>query len=139
MKLPGMQGKRSVEKLQRLLSSSLLALLAAGALFQGSAALANETGMTRFGQWCDRKETLTTEARHTVEVLLEVAETQDCDRADTVLSQRTELQQHGRTKRVDATENPYALYGLTTRRDSALDYTCRIVEFETDPAPAESH
>ena len=95
--------------------------------------------MTRFGQWCDRKETLTTEARHTVEVLLEVAETQDCDRADTVLSQRTELQQHGRTKRVDATENPYALYGLTTRRDSALDYTCRIVEFETDPAPAESH
>lgn len=53
--------------------------------------------MTRFEQWCDRKEMLTTEARHTVEVLLEVAETQDCDRADTVLSQRTELQQHGRT------------------------------------------
>lgn len=45
----------------------------------------------RFGYWCERRESLTSDARHTVEVLLEVAGTLECDRADEILTNLTEL------------------------------------------------
>ncbi|NES24172.1 MAG: leucine-rich repeat domain-containing protein [Symploca sp. SIO3E6] len=46
---------------------------------------------TSFAQWCHKTEEISPAARQTVQAMLEAAETQDCDRADTILSQRREL------------------------------------------------
>ncbi|MDC0832125.1 hypothetical protein POG22_03755 [Geitlerinema sp. CS-897] len=55
----------------------------------GEVALARE--FDRFSDWCQNKEQLTPEARHTVEVLLEEAGTTECDRAEAELMSRTVL------------------------------------------------
>src|SRR4028118_2163513 len=49
-----------------------------------------KTGPT-FAHWCRKKGSLSPEAKHTVEVLLQKAETTDCDAADRKLSTLTEL------------------------------------------------
>ncbi len=45
----------------------------------------------RFADWCLHKDSLSTEARHTVEVLLAKAGTSDCYEAEQILSNSTEL------------------------------------------------
>ncbi|MDZ8051065.1 MAG: leucine-rich repeat domain-containing protein [Aulosira sp. ZfuVER01] len=45
----------------------------------------------RFADWCLHKDSLSTEARHTVEVLLKKADTSDCYEAEQVLANCTEL------------------------------------------------
>ena len=47
--------------------------------------------LSSFADCCKHKNRLTTEARHTVEILLEIAGTSDCDEANRVLSNLTEL------------------------------------------------
>ncbi len=46
---------------------------------------------TRFADWCKHKDSLSESARHTVEMLLKQAGTCDCNEADRVLSNLTEL------------------------------------------------
>jgi internalin A len=58
---------------------------------QSAQAQVNPDGFTRFADWCEHRDQLADSARHTVEVLLTKAETEDCDRADTILSSSTEL------------------------------------------------
>jgi internalin A len=47
--------------------------------------------LSSFADWCKHKNRLTKEARHTVEILLEIAGTSDCDEAQKVLLNLTEL------------------------------------------------
>ena len=47
--------------------------------------------LSSFADWCKHKNCLTREARHTVEMLLEIAGTSDCDEAQKVLLNLTEL------------------------------------------------
>ncbi|NJL65942.1 MAG: leucine-rich repeat domain-containing protein [Microcoleus sp. SM1_3_4] len=44
-----------------------------------------------FADWCRQKDSLSPETKHTVEVLLEEAKTNDCDAADRKLSSLTKL------------------------------------------------
>ncbi|MEG4499067.1 CHAT domain-containing protein [Microcoleus sp. F10-C6] len=66
--------------------------LAVGAtILMGSAAAPNPQTFESFADFCTNKENLTPEARHTVEVLLSKAKTQECDRAQQTLTNLTEL------------------------------------------------
>ncbi|MEG4855838.1 CHAT domain-containing protein [Microcoleus sp. K1-B1] len=66
--------------------------LAVGAtMLMGSAAAPNPQTFESFADFCTNKENLTPEARHTVEVLLSKAKTQECDRAQKTLTNLTEL------------------------------------------------
>src|ERR671932_743420 len=71
---------------------SVIALALCGS---GLSAYAAETrsGNSRrtFADWCREKDSLIPEAKHTVEVLLEEAETTECDEANQILSSFTEL------------------------------------------------
>lgn len=49
------------------------------------------TSFTTFADWCRHKDSLAKEARQTVEVLLELTGTSDCDDANQILSTCTEL------------------------------------------------
>src|SRR4028118_1550858 len=50
----------------------------------------SDSGRT-FADWCREKADLSPEAKHTVEVLLQIAETTECDAANQKLSTLTEL------------------------------------------------
>ncbi|MEG4813167.1 CHAT domain-containing protein [Microcoleus sp. K5-D4] len=66
--------------------------LAVGAtILMGSAAAPNPQTFESFADFCTNKENLTPETRHTVEVLLSKAKTQECDRAQKTLTNLTEL------------------------------------------------
>ncbi|MEG4207137.1 CHAT domain-containing protein [Microcoleus sp. Pol7_A1] len=66
--------------------------LAVGAtILMGFAAAPNPKTFESFADFCTNKENLTPEARHTVEVLLSKAKTQECDRAQKTLTNLTEL------------------------------------------------
>ncbi|MEG5171897.1 CHAT domain-containing protein [Microcoleus sp. B3-D7] len=66
--------------------------LAVGAtILMGSAAAPNSQTFESFADFCTNKENLTPETRHTVEVLLSKAKTQECDRAQKALTNLTEL------------------------------------------------
>jgi|GEM_PF-2110773 len=56
-----------------------------------SVPLEETTTSRTFADWCLNKTTESLEIRHTVDVLLQVAETQDCHQAEKLLSTRTEL------------------------------------------------
>jgi internalin A len=51
----------------------------------------NQNNFTSFADWCLHKDSISEAARHTVEVLLEVAGTSEGDRANEILLSRTEL------------------------------------------------
>ncbi|MEG4219529.1 CHAT domain-containing protein [Microcoleus sp. Pol12A6] len=66
--------------------------LAVGAtILMGSAAAPNPQTFESFADFCAHKENLPPETRHTVEVLLSKAKTQECDRAQKTLTNLTEL------------------------------------------------
>ncbi|MGB3265164.1 MAG: CHAT domain-containing protein [Microcoleus sp.] len=66
--------------------------LAVGAsILLASAAAPNPKTFESFDDWCTNKENLTPEARHTVEVLLSKAKTQECDRAQQTLANLTQI------------------------------------------------
>ena len=62
----------------------------------GLSAKAAETrsGNKTFAEWCREKDSLSPEAKHTVEVLLKEAETTECDAANQTLSSLTALYLH---------------------------------------------
>lgn len=73
---------------------SLIPTLIAGA--RGNAlAQSSPNNFTTFTEWCENQNNLSSDTRHTVEVLLEYAETQECDRADEILDAMEKLQLGG--------------------------------------------
>jgi CHAT domain-containing protein/Tfp pilus assembly protein PilF len=68
-----------------------LGLAVGASILLASATTPNPKTFESFGDWCTNKEHLTPQARHTVEVLLSKAKTQECDRAQTTLANLTEL------------------------------------------------
>ncbi|MEG3926535.1 CHAT domain-containing protein [Microcoleus sp. D3_18a_C4] len=60
-------------------------------ILMGSAAAPNPQTFETFADFCTNKENLPPETRHTVEVLLSKAKTQECDRAQKTLTNLTEL------------------------------------------------
>ncbi len=64
--------------MQKFIAIAWLSVLAASA---GMARVsAGGDGRETFADWCEKRENLTPEARHTVEVVLEKIGTEDCDR-----------------------------------------------------------
>ena len=49
------------------------------------------TTYNNFSEWCKHKEILYLDAKHTVEILLQISDTSECDRANELLSNTTEL------------------------------------------------
>src|SRR4028118_1076586 len=80
-------------KLQKSIALTCCAILALSA--NGLSAKAAETRSSNsrrtFAEWCRQKADLSPEAKRTVEVLLQKAETTECDAADRELSSLTEL------------------------------------------------
>ena len=66
----------------------------------------------RFAQWCENRSELTEAARHTVEMLLVLVETQDCQIADERLADLTTL--YLRYKRISDIRPLSSLTHLTT-------------------------
>ncbi|MBP0017657.1 MAG: hypothetical protein J7647_08870 [Cyanobacteria bacterium SBLK] len=76
----------------RRISQVFAIALTFSCLFFGTSTAANSNpDEWDFLHWCVDRDRLTTEAKHTVEMLLEVAETTDCDRAHAVLQQSDRL------------------------------------------------
>ena len=71
---------------------SVIALALCGSGLSAYAAETRSGNSTRtFADWCREKDSLSPEAKHTVEVLLEEARTTECDAADRTLSSLTGL------------------------------------------------
>ncbi len=68
-----------------------LGLAVGASILLASAAAPNPKTFESFGDWCSNKENLTPEARHTVEVLLSKAKTQECARAQQTLANLTQI------------------------------------------------
>jgi internalin A len=50
-----------------------------------------KTTYDNFRDWCKHKENISDEAKHTVEILLQISDTSECDLANELLSNTTEL------------------------------------------------
>src|SRR4028118_516790 len=88
------QKQMNLPKLIALTCCALLALSGSG--LSAKAAETRSGNMRRtFADWCRQKADLSPEAKHTVEVLLQKAETTECDAADRELSSLTELFLYG--------------------------------------------
>lgn len=79
---------RSFEVMKRLRRSRPAALFFGLALvfpFSPQPGVAQERNYSRFSQWCEARDSLSAGAKHTVTVLLEVAETENCEEAEAKL------------------------------------------------------
>ena len=82
--------RMNLQKSIALTCSTLIALALSG---NGLSVLAAETQPANktFGDWCREKAALSSETQHTIEVLLEKADIDECDAASQILSSLTEL------------------------------------------------
>src|SRR4028119_1947868 len=80
-------------KLQKWIAPACCAILALSANGLSAKAAETQPGNSRrtFADWCRQKADLSPEAKRTVEVLLQKAETTECDAANLKLSSLTEL------------------------------------------------
>lgn len=69
----------------------VLAALSVAATAEASATVETAQNFATFGDWCLNRASLTPEARHTVEVLLAQARTQECNQAEAMLAIATRL------------------------------------------------
>src|SRR4028119_648427 len=81
----------NLQKSSAITCSALISVALSG---NGISVLAAETQTANktFGDWCREKASLTPEAQHTIEVLLQQAETTNCAEANERLSTIEELQ-----------------------------------------------
>ncbi|WP_017663713.1 leucine-rich repeat domain-containing protein [Baaleninema simplex] len=77
--------------MKNIITVGLLSIFTVIACHDSVLAQSNSQEYQIFADWCRNREQLTPEARHTVEVLLEEAETLECDRAEEILADRTQL------------------------------------------------
>ena len=85
MKFIGVQKHINLPRLIIVALNAILLLLG-NALYSEIATAQRENSRLTFADWCRQKDSLSPEAKHTVEVLLEEAETTECDAADRELS-----------------------------------------------------
>src|SRR4028119_1277847 len=90
MKFIGVQKHMNLPRLIIVALNAILLLLG-NALYSEIATAQRENSRQTFAHWCRQKDSLSPEAKHTVEVLLEEAGTTECDAADRTLSSLTEL------------------------------------------------
>src|SRR6476620_12305722 len=82
----------NLEKSMIAVTCSVIALALCGSGLSADAAETRSPNSRRtFADWCREKDSLSPEAKHTVEVLLEEARTTECDAADRQLSSLTDL------------------------------------------------
>src|SRR4028118_1908677 len=74
-----------------LTCSAIVLALSGSGLSADAAETRSSNSRQTFADWCRQKADLSPEAKHTVEVLLEKAETTECDEANQILSSLTEL------------------------------------------------
>ncbi|MGB3267018.1 MAG: leucine-rich repeat domain-containing protein [Microcoleus sp.] len=85
-----MQKYVNLSRLMVVVAFSAIGLGSCGNIFFPSVAQ-TQPGNKTFGDWCREKASLSPEAKHTVEVLLEKAGTTECNAANQKLSSITEL------------------------------------------------
>jgi Leucine-rich repeat (LRR) protein len=73
------------------LTCSAIVLALSGSGLSAGAETRSSNSRRTFADWCREKDSLSPEAKHTVEVLLKEAGTTECDEADRTLSSLTEL------------------------------------------------
>ena len=85
--------KQGVVEVQRLITVTCSAIALAFGNGLSTSAADPQPGNTRrtFADWCREKASLSPEAKHTVEVLLEKAETTECDAANQKISSLRQL------------------------------------------------
>src|SRR4028118_67964 len=83
-------------KLPKSIALACCAILALSGNGLSAKAAETRSGNKTFADWCRQKASLSPEAKHTVEVLLQKAETTECDAADRKLSTLTELDLYSR-------------------------------------------
>ncbi|NJR22447.1 MAG: leucine-rich repeat domain-containing protein [Richelia sp. CSU_2_1] len=85
--------KQSVVEIARLavICSAIVLALCGSGLSADAAEMRSSNSRRTFADWCREKDSLSPEAKHTVEVLLKKAETTDCNAADRKLSSLTQL------------------------------------------------
>ncbi|MGC1248930.1 MAG: hypothetical protein WA865_22160, partial [Spirulinaceae cyanobacterium] len=69
--------------------ANVYAVVALGVGGSWPQATAQGQQLETLAQWCENRETLTSDARHTVEVLLREVETEDCQLAEEQLTNLT--------------------------------------------------
>jgi internalin A len=102
-----------------VIAFSAIALASCGNLLGAKAAeMRSENSTQTFADWCRQKDSLSPETKNTVEVLLQQAETTECDAANQKLSSLTGL---------DLEENKISdirpLQSLTNLTSLGLDHT----------------
>jgi internalin A len=90
MKFIGVQKHMNLPRLIIVALNAILLLLG-NALYSEIATAQRENSRLTFADWCRQKDSLSPEAKHTVEVLLEEAGTTECDAANQKLSSLTRL------------------------------------------------
>src|SRR4028118_361212 len=90
MKFIGVQKHMNLPRLIIVALNAILLLLG-NALYSEIATAQRENSRLTFADWCRQKDSLSPEAKHTVEVLLEEAGTTECDAANQKLSSLTGL------------------------------------------------
>ena len=89
--------------------------------------LAQVQQFDRFADWCENREKLTKEARHTVEVLLRNAQTEDCQIAEEQLSNlRVLYLWSNKIADVSALSSLDNLTGLFLNENPIVDRTCPV-------------
>src|SRR6476469_3596407 len=84
------QKHMKLQKSIALACCAILALSGSGLSAKAAETRSGNSGRT-FADWCRQKADLSPEAKHTVEVLLQKAETTECDAANQKLSLLTQL------------------------------------------------
>ncbi|MEM7717346.1 MAG: leucine-rich repeat domain-containing protein, partial [Cyanobacteria bacterium P01_A01_bin.68] len=85
----------------------------------------SQISFNSFTEWCEQKSTLPKEMKHTVEVLLEKSGTQDCQQANKILNNFTELDIRG-----SKISNLKPLSGFTNLTKLYLGYNNKISDLE---------
>ena len=81
----------NLQKLIVVTCSAIVLALCGSGLSATTAEMRSSNGRQTFADWCREKDSLSSEAKHTVKVLLEKAETTECDAANQKLSSLTEI------------------------------------------------
>ncbi|MFM6205814.1 leucine-rich repeat domain-containing protein, partial [Planktothrix sp.] len=77
--------------MKKITSSLLIGLALTLGISNGSLLAQPSPQFKTFAEWCKNQNQLGEETKHTIEVLLKVAETTDCNQANQALSQITTL------------------------------------------------
>ncbi|MEC4985562.1 MAG: leucine-rich repeat domain-containing protein, partial [Oscillatoria sp. PMC 1076.18] len=78
-----------MKQYSKLMSAVALGIISSSLVITSQTVVAQERQFDSFADWCENRASLSSQAQHTVKVLLEKAETSDCLIADWELSFRS--------------------------------------------------